>query len=164
MLSFPLSGRQALRRGRVSIPGQIYLLTTTTCHRLRLFVDTASARTVSQVIHSTSIWGDSRLLAWVLMPDHWHGLLQLGDEPLGVVMNRFKGGTSRALHAAGKMEGPPWDRSFHDHALRSGEDVRKVARYIVANPIRAGLVDNVLGYPYWNAVWLDDDTPTLLVL
>jgi putative transposase len=164
MLSFPPSGRHALRRGRVSIPGQIYLLTTTTCHRFRLFVDTASARTVSQVIHSTSIWGDSRLLAWVLMPDHWHGLLQLGDEPLGVVMNRFKGGTSRALHAAGKMEGPPWARSFHDHALRSGEDVRKVARYIVANPIRAGLVDNVLGYPYWNAVWLDDDTPTLLVL
>ena len=98
------------------------------------------------------------------MPDHWHGLLQLGDEPLGRVMNRFKGGTSRALHASGELEGAPWDRSFHDHALRSGEDVRKVARYIVANPIRAGLADHVLGYPYWNAVWLDHDTPTLSLL
>ena len=162
MLSFPPSGRQALRRGRVSLPGQIYLLTTTTRQRRRLFADTASAQAVSRVIHSASTWGDSRLLAWVLMPDHWHGLLQLGDESLGRVMNRFKGGTSRALHAAGEMEGAPWDRSFHDHALRSREDVRKVARYIVANPIRAGLVDNVLGYPYWNAVWLEYDPSTLL--
>jgi len=29
-----------------------------------------------------------------------------------------------------------------------------VARYIVANPIRAGLVDNIGQYPYWDAVWL----------
>jgi REP element-mobilizing transposase RayT len=78
-------------------------------------------------------------------------------------MNRFKGGASRALHASGEMERSPWDRGFHDHALRSDEDVRKVARYIVANPIRAGLADNVLGYPYWNAVWLDHDTPTVLL-
>lgn len=162
MPSFLLSSRQALRRGRVSIPSQIYLLTTTARHRRPLFADIASARAVSRVIHSASTWRDSRLLAWVLMPDHWHGLLRLGDEPLGRVMNRFKGGTSRALHAAGEMEGAPWERSFHDHALRSREDVRKVARYIVANPIRAGLVDNVLGYPYWNAVWLEYDPSTLL--
>jgi putative transposase len=97
------------------------------------------------------------------MPDHWHGLLQLGDEPLGRVMNRFKAAASRVLHGSGEMEESPWDRSFHDHALRSSEDVRKVARYIVANPIRAGLTDNVLGYPYWNAVWLGHDTSTLLL-
>jgi len=32
-----------------------------------------------------------------------------------------------------------------------------VARYVVANPVRAGLADSVLAYPYWNAVWLDRD-------
>jgi REP element-mobilizing transposase RayT len=112
MPSFPHSGRQALRRGRVSIPGQVYLLTATTHLRRRVFVDTVFARAVSRVIHSTSTWGNSQLLAWVLMPDHWHGLLQLGDEPLGRVMNRFNGGASRALHASGEMERSPWDRGF----------------------------------------------------
>ncbi|MFV3290267.1 transposase, partial [Pseudomonas sp. NY11955] len=29
-----------------------------------------------------------------------------------------------------------------------------VARYIVANPIRAGLVSRVGDYPHWDAVWL----------
>ncbi|MFA6232361.1 MAG: hypothetical protein WC617_19640 [Rhodanobacter sp.] len=50
----------------------------------------------------------------------------------------------------------PWERSFHDHApLRADEDITCVARYLVANPVRAGLADGVLAYPYWNAVWLE---------
>jgi len=157
MPAYPAIGRRALRRGRVSVPGQMYLLTTVTHHREQFFADTACARTASRVIDAASTWADSRLLAWVLMPDHWHGLLQLGDEPLGRVMNRFKACASRALHASCGLDGPPWDRSFHDRALRVEEDVMAVARYVVANPVRAGLADSVLAYPYWNAVWLDRD-------
>jgi len=161
MPDFPPVGRSALRRGRVSIPGQVYLLTVVTRRRERLFADPSSARVISRIIHATSTWADSRLLAWVLMPDHWHGLLQLGDEPLARVVARFKACASRTLHASCELHGAPWDRSFHDHALRSDEDVRTVARYIVANPVRAGLVDSVFDYPYWDAVWLDRDAPPI---
>lgn len=161
MPAFPPVGRRALRQGRVSIPGQMYLLTAVTRDRQRIFADPARARVASRVIHAASTWADSRLLAWVLMPDHWHGLLQLGNEPLGRVMHRFKAGASRALHESSGLDGPPWDRSFHDHALRVDEGIRAVARYIVANPVRAGLADSVFGYPYWNAVWLDGDASPL---
>lgn len=162
MPAFPSIGRHALRHGRVSIPGQLYLLTTVARHRERLFLDPAHAHVASQVIHAASTWAGSGLLAWVLMPDHWHGLLRLGDEPLGRVMNRFKACVSRTLHESCGLVGPAWDRSFHDHALRVEEDIRTVARYIVANPVRAGLVESVLAYPYWDAVWLDRDTSLIL--
>ena len=151
-----------LRRGRLSIPHQVYLLTTVTRHRQCLFADPGCARVASRVIHAASTWADSRLLAWVLMPDHWHGLLQLGEEPLARVMNRFKAGVSRALHESCGLEEPPWDRSFHDHALRVDDDIRGAARYIVGNPVRAGLVDSVLAYPYWDTVWLDRHAPLTL--
>ncbi len=162
MPAFPPVGRRALRRGRVSIPGQMYLLTTVTRRRERLFADPSSARALSRLIHAASTWADSRLLVWVLMPDHWHGLLHLGDEPLGRVMNRFKACASRVLHESCGLDGSLWDRSFHDHALRADEDIRAVARYVVANPVRTGLVDSVFDYPYWNAVWLDRDAPPIL--
>jgi REP-associated tyrosine transposase len=158
MTAFPTIGRRALRQGRASIPGQIYLLTTTTHHRQRLFVDPERARIASRVIHLPSTWSDAYLLAWVLMPDHWHGLLQLGNEPLARVMNRFKGNLTRALNPSLAVSRRIWDRSFHDHALRADEDVRQAARYIVTNPIRAVLAKSALGYPYWNAIWLDPDT------
>lgn len=98
-------------------------------------------------------WGDAQLLCWVLMPDHWHGLVQLGDhDALSLVMNRFKAFTARRLSCT--QAGVVWDRGFHDRALHKEDDIRAVARYIVANPVRAGLVNSVLDYPYWNCIWL----------
>jgi hypothetical protein len=29
-----------------------------------------------------------------------------------------------------------------------------LARYVVANPVRAGLVQRVGQYPHWDAIWL----------
>ena len=49
-----------------------------------------------------------------------------------------------------------WQAGFHDRALRAEVDVRAAARYLVANPLRAGLVVSVGDYPYWNAIWLDE--------
>lgn len=99
-------------------------------------------------------WGDARVHAWVLMPDHWHGLLQLGDrDGLPMVMNRFKALSAKAMRRK-DGEAPVWARGYHDHALRQDEDVREAARYIVANPLRAGIVSHLLDYPYWNAAWL----------
>ncbi|MGH8412134.1 MAG: REP-associated tyrosine transposase, partial [Pseudomonas sp.] len=38
--------------------------------------------------------------------------------------------------------------------IRRDEDLPAVARYIVANPLRAGLVEKIGDYPLWDAVWL----------
>jgi putative transposase len=32
--------------------------------------------------------------------------------------------------------------------------MRAIARYVVANPLRAGLAGTIGDYPYWDAVWL----------
>jgi hypothetical protein len=47
-----------------------------------------------------------------------------------------------------------WQRAFYDHALRKDEDVRQIARYIIANPLRRGLVKDVGDYLLWDAAWL----------
>ena len=47
-----------------------------------------------------------------------------------------------------------WQSGFHDHALRREEDLAQLARYIVANPLRAGLAQRVGDYPHWDAAWL----------
>jgi putative transposase len=45
-------------------------------------------------------------------------------------------------------------KAFYDHAVRKDEDVQGIARYIVANPLRAGLVKHIGYYPLWDAIWL----------
>jgi REP element-mobilizing transposase RayT len=146
-------GHRALRAGRISHPNHIYLLTTVTAYRRQLFKDTELARAACRCIHERANWGDASLLCWVLMPDHWHGMVQLGVcDSLPTVMSRFKAAVARQLNCT--RTAVVWGRGYHDRALRHEDDIRAVARYIVANPLRAGLADNVLDYPYWNCVWL----------
>jgi hypothetical protein len=38
--------------------------------------------------------------------------------------------------------------------MRKDQDLQVAARYIVANPLRAGLVKRVGDYPLWDAIWL----------
>ncbi len=96
------------------------------------------------------------MLAWVLMPDHAHWLMQLGEsDNLSVVVNRLKSASARATNRVLEREGPLWESAFHDRALRREEDVRTIARYIVGNPLRAGLVARVGEYSFWDAVWIE---------
>ena len=150
-------GHVALRRGRVSIPGCIYLITATTKQRRPLFLDSDLGNLASASIAAASHWPDARLLAWVLMPDHLHMLIELGaKESLALVVQRIKSVSAAAVNRHPGREGPLWQRAFHDHALREDEDVLVAARYVVANPIRAGLVADIRDYPYWDAIWLDE--------
>ncbi|MGY3039694.1 putative transposase [Rhodanobacter sp. TND4EL1] len=148
------SGHRALRRGRTSLAGQVYLLTTTSAGREPRFRDMGNALAMCRMMTASNTWGDARLLCWVLMPDHWHGLVELGErDKVSLVMNRFKALSTKLLAGRGCIK-PVWARGFHDHALRQDEDVMAAARYIVANPVRAGIVRRALDYPYWNCIWL----------
>ncbi|SFW55284.1 REP-associated tyrosine transposase [Luteibacter sp. UNCMF366Tsu5.1] len=143
-----------LRAGRVSEPGRVYFVTAVTWNRTPLFRNVHHARVASRICHRSSTWPHATCLAWVLMPDHWHGLIKLGDEDLHRVVGRYKAAVSRVIKRASERESPVWQRTFHDRALRREDDIKAAARYLIANPLRAGLVERIGDYPYWNAVWL----------
>jgi REP element-mobilizing transposase RayT len=94
-------------------------------------------------------------LAWVLMPDHLHWLFRLdADAQIASIMRRLKGVTARKINQRLVRGGSVWQSAYYDHAVRQDEDLRAVARYIIANPLRAGLVEQIGEYPLWDAVWL----------
>jgi len=149
-------GNQALRRGRASISGQAYLVTFTTDRRQPCFRQWEVASDAARLIVASSAWQRSRLLAWVLMPDHWHGLIELSDDmTLPDCVRRLKGASSRALRRLHPLRRHVWAPGYHDHAIRGSEDMRESARYLVLNPVRAGLVSRIGDYPFWDAIWLD---------
>jgi REP element-mobilizing transposase RayT len=144
-----------LRYGRYSAPGQIYLVTSVTRARLPLFSDQRSARiVVRSLIHSDRAeW--SRTFAYVVMPDHLHWLFELGQaKTLDRLMCSINGFTSRKISRNGIAHGGIWQDGYHDRAIRDFEDLRAISRYIVANPLRARLCEEISDYPHWDAVWL----------
>lgn len=149
------SGHRALRTGRVSLAGQLYLVTSATHGRQPLFSDWRTASVASRALTDQILWRASRPLCWVLMPDHWHVLVELADgDSLPGLMRRLKSASALRLRSQAGLGARVWAKSFHDHALRREEDIAATARYIVANPVRAGLCRSVRDYPYWDAVWI----------
>ena len=95
------------------------------------------------------------MLAWVLMPDHAHWLLQLGEhDSLPSVVTRLKCASARNANRVLQRRGTVWGRAYHEHALRDEQQLLVTARYLVANPLRSGLVARLGDYPFWNAIWL----------
>jgi putative transposase len=144
-------GYRALRKGRYSEAGRPYLLTTTTVERKPLFRELIAARTVIRAMRFQHERQRIESLAFVVMPDHLHWLVVLrGAVELEKVMHSLK---SYSAHTLGG--GDVWQEGFHDRALRKEESIRDAARYIIANPLRAGLVQHIGDYPHWDAVWLE---------
>ncbi|NRP09566.1 MULTISPECIES: transposase [unclassified Marinobacterium] len=144
-------GTKALRKGRTSIPNQIYHLIATTKDRRPVFNDFRLARSAVYAINSQPI----STLAYVVMPDHIHWLLQMGHDAidLGKLMQSVKTSVSRK-HYLRFSHGNIWQQGFYDHAIRSEEIIEDIARYIIYNPVRAGLVKTVREYSHWDAKWV----------
>lgn len=83
------------------------------------------------------------------MPDHLHALIHLGaTESLSSIVRRMKCITATAANRIDKRQGPVWMSGFHDRAVRHVDDLDRIARYVLENPLRAGLVADASDYPY----------------
>jgi len=142
----------ALRYGRFSDTNQVYLITTVTDKRYPLFEDFHVGRILVRALYSQQ--DRAITLAFVVMPDHLHWLVQLKSGKLSELVKKLKGTSSRHINQYLDRKGTIWQAGFYDVAIRHEAHCLRTARYIVANPLRAGLVEAVTDYPLWDAIWL----------
>ena len=147
-----------LRIGRRSIANHVYLVTTCTASRTLLFLRFDLAYAAARTFGPSADADGAILRAWVLMPDHAHWVIQLGSlAGLPAVVRRMKSVAARAVNASRGSADPVWQRGYHDHGIRKNEDLSAACRYVTANPLRAGIVNRLGDYPFWNAVLLDHE-------
>ncbi len=80
------------------------------------------------------------------MPDHLHWLFSLeNSNNLSQVVADVKRRSAYRTNEQNQRTGSVvWQPGFHDYALRKEDKIKDVARYIIANPLRAGLVKEPL--------------------
>ncbi len=96
--------------------------------------------------------------AWVIMPNHLHGILVIHDngrggsrpaptppiktKPLGGLIGAFKTVSTKHINLLRGTEGiPVWQRNYYEHIIRNEPEMDRITRYIESNPLR----------------WVDDD-------
>ncbi len=135
--------RARLRLGRHSRIGQSYILTTVTQERRRYFDDATAAQEVMDVFRRIDDDGLTHSLAYVVMPDHIHWLVEIRAFSLDYIMQRFKSSSALRINRMLGKTGPFWQSSYHDHAMRSEESL--FAMRCTSSPTRSGRT--------WRAAW-----------
>ncbi|MCA1798837.1 MAG: transposase [Xanthomonadaceae bacterium] len=152
-----------LRTNRVTLRSAVYLITSVTSKRRPIFTNIAAADCVTGALRHYHDRGNVHSFAWVVMPDHIHWLLQLRVGTLEWLLRAFKTWTSAQVRRC--LSTPPrriWQPGFHDRLVRPHEKLEPYIGYVVANPVRRGLVREIRDYPYSFAeMCLDEVVPVM---
>lgn len=81
-----------------------------------------------------------RLLAWIVMPNHVHLLVEIWQIPQSKLIKDWKGFTARRINRLLGRRGKLWQEDYWDRYIRDEKHYRKVRHYIEWNPVKAGLV------------------------
>ena len=93
---------------------------------------------------------------YVLMPDHFHLFVCIPPGALGLSgwMKSLKNTLSKHWSNQG-ISSPHWQKGFFDHLIRSNESHTEKWRYVRENPVRAGLVNDAVDWPYGGEIQPD---------
>jgi putative transposase len=136
------SHAQRLRAGRFSAPFQTYFITKCTEGRCSFLTESVAAETVIQSLDHVRRMGYIKLLAFVIMPDHYHTIFTLLDrDDLSGVMRRIGSFTANRIRKVLRLQHAVWqDDGFYDRACRDDAEVYEIVEYVHHNPVRRGLV------------------------
>ena len=86
--------------------------------------------------------------AYCFMPDHVHLLVEALSDSSDARRFIARAKQLAGFHYAAAHRRKLWQRYSFEHVLRDDEDTRRVARYILENPVRGGLVRCPKDYPF----------------
>jgi len=125
-----------------------YFLTFCTNQRRDLFAQIEIVDLVHAQIVRASNEEDFAIIAYCFMPDHVHLLIQGTSERSDCKRFMTKAKQYSGFNYSQTFRDVLWQRYGYERVLREEETTVAVARYILRNPIRAGLVQDVLDYPF----------------
>ncbi len=149
-LKIPEIGSKQLRKGRYSEEGYFYFVTTSSFNKKNIL----ARKDVAKIIFDTINWLEKNnyidCYFIIIMPNHLHLVFQLfTKKTLSEVIKSLKGFTGRKIKENLKLDTPVWQDQFYDHLIRKDENLVGIMKYCLYNPVRRGLVENPLDYPYW---------------
>lgn len=129
------------------------------CHSpLREMVVNDLGRIVAaEWIRSAEIRSEIELGEFVVMPNHFHGIVNITTQPvgayghtpvhhmpvrspsktIGAMVRGFKSAVTKFVNEARNSPGVPlWQRNYYEHVIRDDADYNRIAEYVIANPQR----------------------------
>ncbi|MEK6756178.1 MAG: transposase [Bacteroidota bacterium] len=142
-----------MRPKHFTVEDAFYFITTHCSRGSTPFTAKGASETFLKSLKDKQQEIDFGLLAYVLMPNHYHLLLQLPAKiSISKLMNHINGASSRMVNAGlPKPLKHLWQGGFHDVVVESARNFAIKINYIHDNPVRWNLVTNAVDYAYSSA-------------
>ena len=123
------------RYHRYYLPNHPVFITCVTSDRERLLANNEEINLLWQAVQQTQERHPFVITAYVLLPDHFHWLLELPeDKPnFSTVMQLFKWKFTMESRKTHDVEAgfSPWQKQFWDHVIRDERDFETHVDYII---------------------------------
>ena len=139
------------RAPRTDVGGLVYHVLNRANARAPLFEDEDDYRLFTALLAEERAQGGMRLVAWCLMPNHWHLVLwPRADGDLGRFVRRLTQRHTQAWHGrhGTRGQGHLYQGRYKAFLVQDDAHLLTVCRYVERNPVRAGLVSSARDWPH----------------
>jgi len=143
------------RSARVDVGGEIYHVLNRANGRLQIFDTDADYQLFEQLLLETKEITDMRILAYELMPNHWHIILHpRSDGDLSSFMHKLSNAHTRKVHARTDTNGSGhlYQGRYKSFLVDSNNYLLAVIKYVERNAVRAKLVRRCEEWQ-WGSAW-----------
>jgi putative transposase len=127
--------------------GDYCFITCVTFQRKPILVENIDL--LMKSLDKAMVKAEGELIAWVVLPDHFHALMNSGTVTVTNIVHRMKLSFSTNLRKRHNIHsGSIWQHRYWDHIIRNEEDLNKHIDYIHINPVKHGLVRAPIDYPH----------------
>ncbi|MBN2549366.1 MAG: transposase [Anaerolineales bacterium] len=132
-------------------PGGVYHVFNRGSHRVSIFHEPENYIFVLRKIKQHQQELNLTLLAYCLMPNHYHFLIrQDGDQPARLLSQRVFNSYSKAYNKRYQHSGTLFEGPYRVRPVLESAHLLHLCRYIHANPVKDGLVKQPGNWPYSN--------------
>ena len=143
---------------RAWVPGGTYFFTVNLLERRNNSLLVRHVDVLREVVVSVKTRHPFTIHAWVVLPDHLHCVVELPEDDADFALRwrLIKSDFSKRLPATERVsavrqsrgERGIWQRRFWEHLIRDERDFAAHMDYVHINPLKHGLVDRVVDWPY----------------
>lgn len=151
------------RNARVDVGDTVYHVLNRAVGRLRIFTSTDDYRDFLAILEDAREKTDMRILAFVVMPNHWHLVVYpRNNKDMGLFMHQLTNAHTRRVHAKTETTGtgPLYQGRYKSFPIEDDAHLLTVLKYVERNPVRAKLARTCEEWR-WGSAWLRLQPPAL---
>ena len=136
------------RRPRLQFPGAVYHVRSRGNRKSVIFATDDDRRRFTNVLAETARTYHVRVYAMCLMGSHYHLVLDAPRGNLSAMMRQLNGVYAQDCNRLFSLTGHTFEARFHSVVVQRERYLRRVARYVVLNPVKAGLCADAASWPW----------------